>query len=68
MQALNLVALVLVIVGALNWALVGIADFDLVAAIFGAGAALSRIVYVVVGIAGVYCLTFFSLLRGRQDA
>jgi uncharacterized membrane protein YuzA (DUF378 family) len=44
---------VLVVVGALNWGLVGLAQFDLVAALFGEGSVLSRIVYSLVGIAGL---------------
>jgi uncharacterized membrane protein YuzA (DUF378 family) len=53
-RALNLPALVLVVVGALNWGLVGLAQFDLVAALFGGqSAAASRIVYALVGLAGV---------------
>ena len=54
MRAVNAVALVLVIVGAVNWGLVGLAQFDLVAALFGGSdAALSRVVYSLVGLAGV---------------
>ena len=54
MQKLNtvdLIALVLVIVGGLNWGLVGLADFNLVTTIFGT---ISRIVYVLVGLAAIY--------------
>lgn len=58
MRLLNPLALLLVIVGALNWGLVGLFEFDLVAEItgdtFGATNAVSRIVYVLVGVAGVY--------------
>jgi uncharacterized protein len=58
MKLLNSLALVLVIVGALNWGLVAIAEFDLVAEIFGeefgATNAVTRIVYGLVGLAGVY--------------
>jgi uncharacterized membrane protein YuzA (DUF378 family) len=54
MKAVNLIALILVIVGALNWGLVGLLNFDLVAAIFGAMTVLSRVVYTLVGIAAVY--------------
>jgi len=54
MKAINLIALILVIVGALNWGLVGLLNFDLVAAIFGAMSVLSRTVYILVGIAAVY--------------
>lgn len=48
------VALVLVIIGGLNWGLVGLANFDVVAAIFGALPALSKIVYLLVGLSAVY--------------
>jgi uncharacterized membrane protein YuzA (DUF378 family) len=58
MRLLNPIALVLVIVGALNWGLVGLFEFDLVAEVtgdtFGTTNAVSRIVYVLVGAAGVY--------------
>ncbi len=50
------IALVLVVIGALNWGLVGILDFDLVKAIFGDMTAISRIVYTLVGLAGIYVL------------
>lgn len=54
MKTIQLVALVLVVVGAVNWGLVGLAQFDLVAALFGgADAALARLVYTLVGLAGV---------------
>lgn len=54
-------ALVLVIVGAINWGLIGFFQFDLVAAIFGGQAAmLSRIVYALVGIAGLYSIKFLA--------
>lgn len=54
MKAINIIALILVIVGALNWGLVGLLSFDLVAAIFGAMTTLSRVIYTLVGIAAVY--------------
>ncbi len=57
MKALNVIALVLLVAGALNWGLVGIANFDLVAAIFGELSALTRLVYILVGLAGVYGLS-----------
>lgn len=47
------IALVLVIVGAVNWGLVGLFQFDLVAALFGPASALSRVVYSLVGLAGI---------------
>lgn len=54
MSAIQRIALLLTIVGAINWGLIGFFQFDLVAAIFGGqGAALSRIIYGLVGIAGL---------------
>lgn len=57
MQKLNIVdwaALVLVLVGALNWGLVGILDFDLVETLFGEMSLLSRVIYSLVGLAALY--------------
>ena len=54
MKVLNLVTLILAIVGGLNWGLVGLADFDLVAALFGEGSVLARAVYVLVGLSAAY--------------
>ena len=52
------IALALLIIGGLNWGLVGIFSFDLVAWLFGGtGAILSRIVYVLVALSAVWCLT-----------
>jgi len=56
LNVLGWIALVLVVVGGLNWALVGIFSFDLVAAIFGEMSALARVVYAVVGLAAIYIL------------
>jgi hypothetical protein len=55
MKALNLLTLILVIVGGVNWGLVGAFDFDLVA-LFGEGSTLSRIVYVLVGLSALWQL------------
>lgn len=54
MNTLNTTTLILVIVGGVNWGLVGLFGFDLVAAIFGAGSGLSRIVYVLVGLSAAW--------------
>lgn len=56
LNALDWIALILVIVGGLNWALVGLFGFDLVAAIFGEMSLLTKIVYTLVGLAAVYVL------------
>jgi uncharacterized protein len=53
MKSLYWLALALVIIGALNWGLVGLLQFDLVAFLFGPGSTLSRLVYSLVGLAGV---------------
>lgn len=55
----------LVIIGALNWGLVGLAQVDLVAMVFGIGSILTRTVYVLVGIAGLYMLVRAFLWRDR---
>ena len=54
----DLIALILVIIGGLNWGLVGLLDFNLVDAIFGAGSPLSRIIYILVGLAALYMIYF----------
>ena len=54
MKTLKIIAILLVIVGGLNWGLVGLLNFDLVAAIFGAMSSLSKIVYTLVGLAAIY--------------
>lgn len=54
MKTLKIIAILLVIVGGLNWGLVGLFNFDLVAAIFGAMSSLSKIVYSLVGLAAIY--------------
>ena len=64
MRAINTITLVLLIVGGLNWLLVGLFDFDLVAAIFGEMSMLSRIVYVLVGLSAVWQIV--PLVRGAE--
>ena len=71
MRPLDTLAIVLVVVGALNWGLVAIGEFDLVAAIFGLDFgetnALTRIIYGLVGLAGVWvAVRAASLLRGAH--
>lgn len=61
---MNKVSLTLVIIGALNWLLVGLFRFDLVASIFGGqSAVISRIIYALVGVAGLWCISL--LFRDR---
>ncbi|WP_108460501.1 DUF378 domain-containing protein [Devosia naphthalenivorans] len=70
MKALNLVTLLLIIIGGINWLLVGAFQFDLVAAIFGGqDAALARIVYVLVGLSAIYQLVpFFRAMSTGEVA
>jgi Uncharacterized conserved protein len=71
MRALNIITLLLIIIGGINWLLVGVAQFDLVAALFGGqDAALARIVYILVGLSALYQLVpfFRSLSRGEVSA
>ncbi len=64
MRSLNSIALALLVIGGLNWGLVGIFNFDLVAAIFGGEvgykSGLSRIIYALVGLAAIYGVTLFA--------
>lgn len=54
MRGLDMAALLLIIVGGLNWGLVGLFDFNLVEALFGEASALSRVVYTLVGLAALW--------------
>ena len=56
MRLINTITLILLIVGGLNWGLVGLFDFDLVAALFGDRSALSRLVYTLVGASALWQL------------
>lgn len=63
---LDTISLLLVIIGAINWLLVGVFQFDLVAWIFGGQAAmLSRIIYTLVGAAGLWCISLLFRDKGR---
>ena len=64
---INKIALIIAIIGTLNWGLVGLFEFDLVAWAFGGPTAIiSRIVYTVIALAGIWCISL--LFRNRQDA
>ncbi|MEZ5314902.1 MAG: DUF378 domain-containing protein [Chlamydiales bacterium] len=67
MRFIHWVALILVIVGALNWGIWGIFQIDMVANIFdGASSSMSRIIYTLVGLAGLWCCSFFKMLACCQ--
>lgn len=71
MRTLNIIAMALLIIGGLNWLLVGLFSFDLVAAIFGGEvgprSGASRVIYVIVGLAALYGLTLFRPLTDVRD-
>ena len=63
---MDTIALILAIIGCVNWGLVGIFKFDLVAWLFnGQGAVFSRIIYTLVALAGIWCVTFL-FRRGKE--
>lgn len=66
---MDTIALILSIIGSLNWGLIGLFKFDLVAWLFGGQAAVfSRIIYGLVGLAGLWCITLlFRRLQNRDD-
>ena len=63
MKVFYYIALTLVIIGAINWLLIGLFNFDLVATIFGAMSVMSRIIYVLVGIAGLISIGLYPRIN-----
>lgn len=62
MKVIKGIALAIAIIGCINWGLIAIFDFDLVAYLFGTLSLLTRIVYALVALSGLYLLTFFMKL------
>ena len=68
MKTLNGIVLTLVIIGALNWGLIGFFGFDRVTAVFGGFAIwISRVIFALVGLAGLYALTFYGSINEMED-
>ena len=65
MRPIDVIAAILLVVGGLNWGLVGAFNFDLVAALFGAGSSLARVVYVLVGLAALYQVLTIRAIQRR---
>ena len=66
---MDTIALILSIVGCLNWGLVGIFGFDLVAWLFGgSGSLFSRLIYTIVGLSGLWCISFLFLRKAVMDS
>lgn len=65
---MDTIALILSIIGCLNWGLVGLFQFDLVAWLFGGSASLfSRLIYTVIALAGLWCITFLFRRKAVID-
>lgn len=65
-KVLDCIALTIAIIGAVNWGLIGFFSFDLVALIFGNMTWISRIIYALVGLSGLYLLTFYMYAGGTE--
>jgi len=65
LNIIDIIALILLVVGGLNWGLVGLFSFDLVATLFGVSSAVSNIVYVLVGLSAVYVAAISMKLEKR---
>ena len=63
MKVLYYIALTLVIIGALNWLLIGLFSFDLVATLFWAMSVFTRIIYSLVGVCGLICIGLYSKIN-----
>lgn len=66
-KGIDYTALVITIIGAINWGLIGFFRFDLVAFLFGDMTLISRIIYAVVGIAGLYLISMFGRIGSDGD-
>jgi uncharacterized membrane protein YuzA (DUF378 family) len=62
------ICLTLVIIGAINWGLIGFFQYDLLATLFGGmSASISRVIYILVGVAGLYCLTMYAKIADHDE-
>ena len=66
MKILSYIALTLVIIGALNWGLTGLLDFNLVDTLFGTDSFLSSLIYSLVGLSGIYSFYFYYYLTSEE--
>lgn len=65
-SALDYVVVTLIIVGAINWGLIGFFNLNVISLIFGSMSLISRIIYAIVGICGLYSLTFYGRIGGNE--
>jgi uncharacterized membrane protein YuzA (DUF378 family) len=66
MSALDYIAMVLLIIGGLNWGMVGLFDIDMVGVLFAPGSTLTRVVYVLVGLAALYSVVTMAKMAGSK--
>ncbi|MEK7582726.1 MAG: DUF378 domain-containing protein [Patescibacteria group bacterium] len=66
MKNLGILAWILVVVGGLNWGLIGFFDYNLVDSIFGSGSTIARVVYILVGLSAVYMLATGSKAKSQM--
>jgi len=66
MKALNAVILTLVIIGGINWGLIGLFNYNLVDSIFGTMSLISRVIYTLVGVAAIWAIAFFGYGKAIQ--
>ena len=67
MKIVNVLAQILIIVGGINWGLVGLLNLNLVALIFGANSVLSNLIYILVGVAAIYAITLLKPVNEAGD-
>ncbi len=66
MKTMDYIVLILIIIGAVNWGLIGFLQFDLVRVLFGNMSMFSRIIYAVVGLSGLYAISYFGRIRSTM--
>ena len=66
-KLLDITALSVAIIGTINWGLIGLLNFNLVAFIFGDASWLSRIIYIIVALCGLYLITFYGRLTANEE-
>ena len=66
MKTIDYISLLIVIIGAINWGLIGIFQFDLIRVIFGNMSLVSRVIYTIVGICGLYSISYFGRISNNN--
>lgn len=67
MKTLGRIALALIIIGAINWGLIGIFNFNVISVLFGSATTLSRVIYAIVGISAIVFLANYAVLAAADD-